>query len=191
LSRKNPAIRPHRDAGFSLIETGILLCLATIIAGFALLNLTGMMPGLRANAALNATVAQLRNGRELAIAQRRNIEIRFLGTNQIQLIRLDVPTGTTVLNTVTLENNVEFFLFGGVPDTPDSFGNSLPVDFSGATRMVFLSDGTLVDAQGDPLSGSVFLGRSGYPETARAVTILGATGRVRGYRWTGSSWIPQ
>jgi Tfp pilus assembly protein FimT len=191
LSRNNPALRPCRDAGFSLIETGILLCLATIIAGFALVNLTGMMPGLRADAALNATVAQLRNGRELAIAQRRNVEIRFLGTNQIQLLRLDVPTGTTVLSTVTLENNVEFYLFGGVPDTPDSFGNSTPVDFSGATRMIFLSDGTLVDAQGDPLSGSVFLGRDGYPGTARAVTVLGATGRVRGYRWTGSSWIPQ
>jgi hypothetical protein len=27
-----------------------------------------------------------------------------------------------------------------------------------------------------------------HPETARAVTILGATGRVRGYRWTGTNW---
>jgi hypothetical protein len=149
------------------------------------------MPGIRANTALNATVAQLRNGRALAMAQRRNIEIRFLGTDQIQLVRREVPTGTTVLSTVTLQDNMQFFVFDGIPDTPDSFGNSSAVDFSGATSLIYLSDGTLVDAQGDPLSGSVFLGRTNYPRTARAITILGATGRVRGYRWTGSSWIPQ
>jgi len=63
------------------------------------------------------------------------------------------------------------------------------VYFRGSTLLMFLSDGTFVDAQGNPLNGSVFLGLNNHPETARAVTVLGATGRVRGYRWTGSRWI--
>jgi Tfp pilus assembly protein FimT len=187
-----PVFRPHqKNAGFSLVETAILLSLMTIVAGIALVNMPGILPGMRANAAMNQTVAQLRAGRELAVAQRRNIELRFVGNNQIQLVRRDVPAGTTLLSTVELENNVQFLLFGGIPDTPDSFGNSSAVDFSGAATLVYLSDGTLVDGQGDPLSGSVFLGLPNRPETARAVTILGATGRVRGYQWTRTSWVTQ
>lgn len=161
----------------------------SLVAGFALLNIAGILPGVRANTALRETVAQLRRGRELAMAQRRNIMISFLGNNQIELTRINVPAGTTVLDTVTLDNGVEFQLFGGVPDTPDSFGNGAAVDFGGSATLTFLSDGTLVDAQGSPLAGTVFLGLPGHPETARAVTILGGTGRVRGYRWTGTSWI--
>jgi hypothetical protein len=135
------------------------------------------------------TVAQLRRARETAMAQRRNIEIKFLENDQIQLERIDVPAGRTVLSNVTLNNRFEFRLFDDVPDSPDGFGNGSAVDFGGSASLVFLSDGTLVDVLGNPLNGSVFLGLADHPETARAVTILGATGRVRGYRWNGTSWI--
>ena len=80
-------------------------------------------------------------------------------------------------------------IFGGVPDSPDTFGNSSPVDFGGEDPLMFLSDGSLIDDQGNPIHGSLFLGIQDHPETARAVTILGATGRVRGYRWTGQEWV--
>jgi hypothetical protein len=64
------------------------------------------------------------------------------------------------------------------------------VDFGGAARMIFQTDGTLVDSQGNPVNGSIFLGQADHPESARAVTVLGATGRVRSYRWTrGSQWV--
>jgi prepilin-type N-terminal cleavage/methylation domain-containing protein len=189
LRRHAPLDEPHQNAGFSMIEISIVILLISVFAGFALLNIEGIMPGMEANAALSQTVAQLRRGRELAIAQRRNIEVRFLDNNQIQLVRFDVPNGRTVLSTVILESGIEFQVFNGVPDTPESFGNGAAVDFGGSDTLIFLSDGTLVDAEGNPLHGSVFLGLPDHPETARAVTILGATGRVRGYRWTGSSWI--
>jgi len=93
------------------------------------------------------------------------------------------------LSTVTLEGPMQFLTFDDIPDSPDLFGRTTAVDFGGANSIFFLSDGTLVDGQGNPLDGSVFLGRPGRPDTARVVTILGATGRVRGYRWTGTSWI--
>jgi Tfp pilus assembly protein FimT len=181
--------RPQQDAGFSMVEASLVIAVIFTIAGFALLNITGILPGMRTNTALNQTVAELRRGRELAIAQRRSVEVRFLGNNQIQLVRIDVPAGTTTLDTTMLDNGVEFLLFPGLPDTPDSLGKAAAVDFGGSTTLIFLSDGTLVDVAGNPVSGSVFLGLTGHPETARAVTVLGATGRIRGYRWTGTSWI--
>ena len=152
------------------------------------MNVVGISPRLSADEAMNQTVAQMRRGRELAISGRRNVEIKFLGTNQIQLVRYEVPVGTTVLSTFNLSNKIEFRTFDGVPDTPYSFGNYAAVDFGGATQLIFQTDGTLVDQQGNPRNGSVFLGVASHTETARAATILGGTGRVRGYRWAKTEW---
>jgi len=176
-------------AGFSMVEVCITVALMCIIGSFAVLNINGVMPGLSANEAMYQTVAQLRSTRESAIAQRRNIELRFLDDNHIQSVRHDLPDGTTILSDITLSHGCQFVLLGDVPDSPDRFGNAAAVDFGGAATLTFLSDGTLVDNQNNPLSGSVFIGLPGKPETARAVTILGATGRVRSYRWTGTEWI--
>ena len=181
--------REPQHAGFSMAEASIAILIIFIILGFALPNITGVLPGMRANNAMAQTVAQLRRGRELAVAQRRDIELKFLNGNEIQLVRDEIPNGTTILSTVTLPDKIEFHLFGGVPDTPDQFGKATAVDFGGAASLTFLTDGTLVDPQGNPLSGSVFLGVPNEEATARAVTILGGTGRVRGYRWDGTSWI--
>jgi prepilin-type N-terminal cleavage/methylation domain-containing protein len=189
LKRNKPFDCNGSDAGFSLIELGIVMLVIAVVSGVALVNVSAILPGINANTAMYQTIAQLRAGREMAIAQRRDILLNFLGDNQIQLLRVEIPAGTTLMSTVTLENGIEFRLFGGVPDSPDSFGNGAAVDFGAATSLVFLSDGTLVDENGNPLNGSVYLGLADHPETARAVTILGATGRVRGYRWTGDSWI--
>jgi len=176
-------------AGFSMVEVCIIVALMSIIGSFAVLNINGFLPGMKANEAMYQTVAQLRSTREAAIAQRRNIELRFLGDNQIQSVRHDLPDGTSILSDIKLSNGCQFVLFDDIPDSPDTFGNADAVDFGGAATLTFLSDGTLVDNQNNPLSGSIFIGLPGKPETARAVTILGATGRVRSYRWTGTEWI--
>jgi Tfp pilus assembly protein FimT len=181
--------RSYPNAGFSMVEACVAVLVLSIISGFAILEFNGMAPGTTANAAMDETVAQLRKGRETAIDQRRNVELHFLGNNQIQLVRDEVPAGTTVLSTLTLEGQVQFLLFNGVPDSPDLFGNATAVCFGNATSLIFQSNGVLVDSNANPLNGSVFLGQTGHSETARVVTILGATGRVRGYRWTGTSWI--
>jgi hypothetical protein len=74
-------------------------------------------------------------------------------------------------------------------DTPDQFGSSEALDFGSATGMTFRPDGTLVGSSGNPVNGTILLGIAGHPEVARAVTILGATGRVRSYRWAKDQWI--
>ncbi len=175
--------------GFSLIEVCITLAFMCIIGGFAVLNVSAILPGVKANEAMYQTVAQLRSAREMAMAQRRNIEIRFSGGNRIQIVRRELPNGETVLSDIALSNGCQFILFDAIPDSPDTFGKISAVDFGGADLELFLSDGTLVDDQNSPLSGSIFLGLPNHPETARVVTILGATGRIRGYRWNGSEWI--
>jgi hypothetical protein len=54
--------------------------------------------------------------------------------------------------------------------------------------MKFTPSGTFIDAGNTLVNGTIFLGTPGNPMTARAVTILGATGRIRQYHWNGTTW---
>jgi hypothetical protein len=54
--------------------------------------------------------------------------------------------------------------------------------------MKFTTTGAFIDAGNTFVNGTVFLGVPGQPSTARAVTVLGATGRVRQYHWDGTRW---
>ena len=52
----------------------------------------------------------------------------------------------------------------------------------------FQSDGEFLDgATFLPINGTVYLGVTGQTSTARAVTVLGTTGRVRGWKSNGSN----
>ena len=180
--------RRHSEYGFSLVEILVVIALFSTVAAMAVLSASTLGPAMQANSAMNQAVAQLRSAHDQAIAQRRNIQVEFLGNNQIRLTRADLPSGTTVLGTVTLSSTVQFALFPSLPDTPDNFGATSAVSFGGTPTMNFLSDGSFVDATGQPLNGTVFMGILGKSSTARAVTILGATGRVHPYTWNGSNW---
>jgi prepilin-type N-terminal cleavage/methylation domain-containing protein len=193
----------RKSQGFSLVELLIVMAIMFIVAAMAIINIRGALPGMRANAVMQQAVSQFRTAREQALGQRRNFQITFPGgANTIQLTRLNVQavtvggvttisqTGSTVVNTIQLESNFQFVRFAGVPDTPDGFSSgSSAIDFGGSPIAMFLSDGTMVDASGNPLNGTVFMGLPGQSNTARAVSIMGATGRIRGYRWTGGRWI--
>ena len=56
--------------------------------------------------------------------------------------------------------------------------------------MKFSPDGTLVNQDGASANGTAFLAIPNQALSARAVTILGSTGRIRGYKWNGSKWRP-
>jgi Tfp pilus assembly protein FimT len=181
----------RRESGFSLLEICMVLMVACVLGGFAVIGAAGILPGMNANKSMHQVVAHLRSAREQAVVQRRRVQVVFPNSNQIRLVRHNAPAslGTTELGTTTLENKCEFRLFGGIPDTPDIFGKSSAIHFGGTDTLFFLPDGTLVDANGTPRSGSIFFGMEDKPATARAVTVLGATGRIRSYRWNGTAWI--
>src|SRR5262249_9405530 len=86
-------------------------------------------------------------------------------------------------------------------DTPDQFGNGTSTDTSGIylpsavspgpgqpPEVKFTPDGRFVNQAGATLNITILVGAPGDPLSQRAVTIMGSTGRVRGYRWDGSDW---
>lgn len=185
VERQPPA---DRQAGFSLIELLVVLGIAmTMLAIFS-----GFFPNARdavtGDADLRIVNWQLKAAREIAINQRRSVELQFQTPNRITIVRRELPTGTTVLGTSILEHGAQFLTYPGLPDTPDGFGNGMPVSFSGAATVMFTADGMLTDASGNPVNGSVFLGQAGRVLTARALTIFGPTATIRTYRWNGGQW---
>ena len=147
------------------------------------------MPAVKGDGAMRVVMAQLNTARELAITQRRNMRVAFVNSNQVQVTREEVPgPATTVLAQVSMEGGATFALFPNVPDTPDAFGKGGAIDFGAAGVFKFTPDGMLVDGNGNPLNGTVYMTIPNQAMSVRAVTILGSTGRVRAYRWDSKHW---
>lgn len=167
----------------------VVLGIMGVLTAMAGLQIAQSRATLQGDGAMRVVLAQMRTAREMAITERRNMVVAFIGTAAIRVVREEVPgPTTTTLSTVGIENNIEFSLTAGLPDTPDAFGNGAAVDFGVASTVKFTPDGTLVDANGNVINGSVFLTQPGSPLSARALTVLGSTGRIRAWRWDGRNW---
>ena len=171
-----------------MIELTVTVAVLSVVAGMAAGGLQVTLPAAKGDAALRVIRAQVATARELAISQRRYMEVEFVQPDFIRVLRHDLPSGTTVMSSAILEGGVKYQVVSGVPDTPDAFGNAASPDFGPAEAVMFGTDGMLIDAAGDPANGTVFLAIPDEPRSARALTLFGATGRVRAYRWDGSQW---
>jgi prepilin-type N-terminal cleavage/methylation domain-containing protein len=202
--------------GFSLIELLVVVAVMSILSGIAIMST--MRPGTtaRANNAADAVVNTLRQGRLLAITKRRNVVVSLTGTNQIQLTVQTLPGEAAPATPIPLvqlndgiKSGLQFYLFPTLPNTPMGplgFGNTSAIDLeavNGGTvgsAIMFSSSGSLVGVGGasvanyytlgnnNPINATIYIGVQGDTSTARAITVTGATGRVRSFAWDGTTW---
>ena len=181
--------RTRSQRGVTLIEMLIVLAILGVVGAMGTAQIATVRRATQGDGAMRLVMSQLNMAREMAVTQRRNMEIKFVGTNWMQIVRHEVPAGTTTLTSVVFEGNVIYLLVPTITtDTPDGFGKSSALAFGAATTFTFSSDGTLIDNAGSPLNGTIFLAVVNVPQSQRAVTVLGGTGRVRGYKWSGAGW---
>jgi prepilin-type N-terminal cleavage/methylation domain-containing protein len=177
------------EAGYSALEMLTVVAIFGVVSAISAFQLGESQLSMKGDGAMRVLIAQLSTAREQAITQRRNMQVRCTNTNEIQVIRENWPgPSTTNISDVVMEGGAIFSVLSSIPDTPDSFGNGSAVNFGAAATIRFGSDGMLIDPAGNPINGSIFLSIRGEPRSARAVTIMGATGRIRGYRWDGQHW---
>ena len=195
----------RRHRGISLIEMMVVVAIAMTIGGMIVVHLTPTLQTFRSNSAASQVVDVFRQAREYAITYRRYVQISFPNysstgaNNEITITVKNTLTPTyggpvqpdVVLANVYLSGTVTFQLETGLPDSPDAFGNTTAVNFAGVdggptTGMFFQADGTFVNLTGNFVNGSVFLGQNKTGATARAVTVLGTTGRIRAYNINGA-----
>ena len=192
--------------GFTMIEMAVVVTLILIISAMALIAYLPTLQDARFDAAMRQVVDQIRQGREYAITNRRYVQITFPtvvvgGVTRYQVVLLqrdDLTAGAgavnPVLSTIVLQYPAQYLVIAGTPDTPDAFGNSAAVEFEGLNGgpvggMLFQSDGELVDGTTfQPINGTVFLAFPGKNTSSRAITLLGGTGRARGWKGTGTTW---
>ena len=189
--------RENDERAFSLIELMIAISIILIVSAMSITALKPNLQNARVDAAMRQVLETFRQAREWSIANRRYVGVTFPANNQIAVTQLNTLTPgaggvNPVLTTVTLSPPLIFTL-DGMPDTPDAYGNANAIEFEGVAGgpvggMIFQSDGELLDgATFLPINGTVFLGLPGQESTARAVTLLGTTGRVRGWKSTGTT----
>ena len=179
--------------GFSLLEGLVVVAIIMIVMGMAMLNFSTVLPNYKANSAMDQLLYQMRSAREKAISHRIEVQVEFVGTNQIRMTEIWRVGGAPAPLTVSFEGGAQFMTFNTVPDTPMAFGTSITgIYFGGVTGgppiMKFTTNGSFIDGGNTLVNGTAFLGIPGKPTTARAITILGATGRVRPYHYDGTAW---
>jgi prepilin-type N-terminal cleavage/methylation domain-containing protein len=201
------ANRLSSQAGYSLVEMMFVLAIGGILTGSAVLQMNLSRPSLKGDGGMRVVLSQLNQARELAITQRRNMRVTFTLGNKVEIYREKV-TGETltsppcftppdangcILSSTLIEGGIQFLPppSTGTPtigDTPDGFGKASAIDFGSATEMKFNPDGMLINQVGGGINGTVFIMLPNQRQSLRAVTVLGSTGRVRGYRWDGWQW---
>lgn len=183
--------------GFTLLELLIVIAVTGVLAGIGMGISTSVVRMGRGEVGAQQLDAFLKRYRGVAVARRRDIEIRFLPPNQVQSAQRAVPDppaatpAPTVLETLTFEGNIQYRLFAGMTDTPNLFGNAMAVAVGGAAPVMFSSEGAFIDIAGNPVNATISLGVDGDPLSATAVTVLGATASIERWRWNGSGagWI--
>jgi prepilin-type N-terminal cleavage/methylation domain-containing protein len=181
--------------GFSMIEMAIVLCLVLIVAAVSTMTFQPALREGRVTEAYNRTLMTMRQAREFSVAQR---QIYFVTLNNgVQPNTISITQGSTGIVTVSynLPTDVAFDVEPGIPvsrtvapTTPDGFGvGNLAIDFDqgiagGAKNVIyFYPDGSAADAAGNVNNGVVYVARPGEIRSSRAITLWGATGRLRGW----------
>jgi type II secretory pathway pseudopilin PulG len=195
--------KPNRvEQGFTLLEAVIVVGIMLMLGGLAVIQSFGSLQGYQANSAQDTVVSQLRVARQLAISQRRYVRVQFNtittppSLSYTILPRAGSADVATPAVTAILSSQTSFMQESGVPDTPMAFGTCSSAGIciggvgGGPAFMQFTSTGQFTDSTGvNTLNGTIFIGVPNQPRTARAVTIMGGTGRVRPYSYVGGSTV--
>jgi prepilin-type N-terminal cleavage/methylation domain-containing protein len=196
-SRGPLRLRARSAPGFSLIELLMVVAIVGVLAAIAIGVTPAALRTTKGAAAAQQLSGFIKRTRELAISRRRTIEIVFTAPSRVQTFQRAVPNppaatpAPTLLETMYLEGQLEFRIFGGVTDTLDAFATGFtgPINVGPNTPLMFTSEGSLVDVNGDPFNATLFLGVPNQISTANAITVLGTTALVRNWRWDGSKWV--
>lgn len=203
---------PNKHNGFSLLELMLTLSFALIMCGITFIWMQPLVNESHVNSGYGTTLMALRNTRNLAVTQGHEYYVNFnpvgfpAGTIQVQYQPATVGGITPPLQqviTYSLPQDVSFAVMAGFPAAaPDGFGaGANAIDFgqtlAGApyNYVVFMPDGSsqagVVGGAGNYNSGVIYLSRNGDTiYRSRAITVWGATGRIRGWRLVQQAGAP-
>jgi prepilin-type N-terminal cleavage/methylation domain-containing protein len=198
----------NRQRGFSLLELLITIAIGLTLAGITFIAMMPLFNRSHLDSAYDTTLMALRDTRHLAITQSHQYYVTFnpagfpAGTIQVTWQPAAVggilPAVQLVKN-YTIPGDITYNVVAGFPaNAPDNFGSGVaPIDFgqglgAGSLKYVcFMPDGSSRDNLGNYNSGVVYMTRAADTIYAsRAISVWGATGRVRGWRLVQQAGAP-
>ncbi|MBX7172688.1 MAG: prepilin-type N-terminal cleavage/methylation domain-containing protein [Pyrinomonadaceae bacterium] len=188
-------MKKGKQKGFSMAELLIVVLVIAIIVVLALPQIMSSRRLFRFAGVQRQVVSAFREGRQQAISQRKPITVRYDNTGK----RLLLSGGT--FGSPGDGNNQIFELAGDGVTTnelvygrPDGVSTAALGDGTNLTSLsgsnvdiTFQTDGSVVDASNNPQNKALFFYDTKTPaDTAFAVSILGAGGRTKLWRYSSN-----
>jgi Tfp pilus assembly protein FimT len=180
------------QSGFSFAELVVTVGVLMVGGGIAIMNISGALRGSRVETAYQNTLNQMRFARQVAIDKRTVCRVDFAAPGTISVTQAFADGTPVQTETITLPADVQYTIVTGMPKppaaTPDNLGNgNAAIDFDrvaggSGTTIFFQPDGSALDAAGRVNDGVIYVARPNELNSARAITLLGTTGRIRGWR---------
>lgn len=185
----------------------IVMGIIGVMAGISLPYLNATVSRFRAAGLPREIVTNLRQTRQQAMSQRQSYMFRYTDTTKIiTLIDRQERGLTTTVPDVTwrtvplasggiLASDVKYGLpSGSSASTTLPDGVTMTSLTANVAEVTFQPDGTVIDANGNPVNfGFFFYHNRLASETTCAISVLGASGRIKLWRYDGNAnqWIEQ
>ena len=183
----------QRQNGFSLPELVIVLLVAAIILVLALPQIISSRRLFRFAGLQRQVAASLRDARQEAMSQRKPVTFRYQH-NKKQIIIYGGSFGAygdqkNIVHEMTDsgldQNDVKYGRPGGVSTAALGDGTNLTAVSNNMVEITFQPDGSVVDASNNPQNKALFFYHDKHrKETAFAISVLGAGGRAKLWRYS-------
>jgi Tfp pilus assembly protein FimT len=182
-----PRISRMKDIrGFSLLEILMVGGMIAVVGAFSMMIIGPALEARDVDIAVRTVSNEMHRARQYAVDARRRTRVTFTNPATItvdQQAPVSQGGAWTQVSTTDLPGLMEFEVDAALSavDGPEGHGVSAAIDFSGASQIWFMPDGSAVDTNGALSNGVVYVAEPSKVETSRAVTLFGSTGRIR--RW--------
>ena len=207
----------HSSSGHSLIEMLIVVALIGIVTSMALPQFIAQRRLTRSVGITREILTELREARQLAMSQRQAITFEYNDlTKQIRIInhRNNQPANPpcnlsrtailvapgfpdtaccVVVNSAPLaetavNSEISYGIPAGLPAGALTDGIAMTPLFNSRFTVTFQPDGSVIDAAGDPQGRAMFIyNNRAASGTASAISIMGASGRVKIWRYNAGA----
>jgi prepilin-type N-terminal cleavage/methylation domain-containing protein len=193
LSIINRTLKHDGQKGFSLPEVIVVLLVIAIILVLALPQMIASRRLFRFSGFQRQMATSLREARQEAMSQRKPVTFRYDNTDKTLVTyggnfgALGDPKNVLVpLSGSGVEaNDIKYGRPSGVPTSALSDTTNLTNLSSNAVEITFQPDGSVLDASSNPQNLALFFYHDKYRlDTAFAVSVLGAGGRIKVWRYS-------
>ncbi len=167
------------------MEILMVTSLVAVVGAFSMIIIGPALEARNVEMAVRTVSTQMSRARQFSVDARRRTRVTFTTPSTITVDeQAPVSQGGawTQVSTIELPGDMELGVDAGISPGPEGYATSSVADFSGASQIFFMPDGSAVTSSGILTNGVVYVTQpSNSMDTSRAVTLFGSTGRVK--RW--------